>query len=363
MNYRLATLLSEVTLDADTTKIIDIDVVDPISQLIIRFKPTTGSEAASDAHFMKCISKIELVDGSDVLISLSGTEANALDWYSNFIRRPNIVWYTATTEQDLAIFISFGRKLFDPALALDPTKFKNLQLKITVDIDGGGFSNSQVKLAAFAHLFDQKAITPVGFLMSKEIKSYALAATTHEYTDLPTDHIYRRLMAQILVDGVGADYAYSNVKLSEDVDKKVPFNHAIGELLHAITGQTKPYREWLICTALAAGRYFHITPTYWPGPIAGVWSNSISATDFAAYEGDGGRLLVTQDPAVRNMMVKVEGWLPHGVLDIPFGDQMDIDDWYDVKDIKNLKLDLTSGASVSSSHTCQIIIQQLRKYA
>lgn len=363
MNYRLATIFAEKTYTADATEIIDLNVIDPISEFIIRFRPKTGTEAASDGHPIKSLSKVELVDGSDVLLSLTGQELQALDWYNHYTVRTNIIWYLATTEQELALHISFGRHLYDPILALDPTKFTNLQLKVTIDLDAGGFNNTQVIMSIFAHLFDEKSITPEGFLMSKEIKDYALGAGTHEYTDLPTDHTFRKLLMRIQKDGTGPEYCFDELKLSEDNDKRIPFNHGIEEILHAITAHSKPYREWLICTALAAGRYFHITPGYWPGLSAQVWSNSISATDIAVYEGDGGRILVTQNPAVRNMMVTVQGWCPHSTIEIPFGIQTDIADWYDVTKIGTLRLDLKSASGMSSSETCQIFIQQLRKYA
>lgn len=362
MNYRLSTVFPEKTYTADATEIMDVKTRDPISELIIRFRPKTGAEAASDAHFMNCISKIELVDGSDRLCSLTGPEAHALDWYTTFLVRTNIMWYLATTEQELALHILFGRYLWDPVLALDPTKFENLQIKVSLDLDGGGFNNSQIIMSIFANLFDKKSITPTGFLMSKEIKDYALGAGTHEYINLPTDHPYRQILLRIQKAGTGVEYCFDELKLSEDQDKVIPFNHGIEELLHAITSNTKPYREWIICTALAAGRYFHITPGYWPGLTASVWSNSISATDLAVYEGDGGRILVTQDPAVRNMMVAVQGWCPHSTIQIPFGMQNDIDDWYDVSDIESLELDLKSASGMSSSETCQVVTQQYRKY-
>lgn len=363
MNYRLATIFADTTYTADATEIIDIGVVDPISALVIRLRPTTGAEAATDGHPVKCISKVELVDGSDILLSLTGQEIQALDWYNNYIVRTNILWYLATTEQELGLHINFGRWLYDPTLALDPTKFRNLQLKVSIDLDAGGFNNSQVKMSIMAHLFDEKAITPEGFLMNKEIKDYALGAGTHEYTDLPTDYVYRKLLMRIQKEGTGPEYCFDDLKLSEDNDKRIPFNHGIEEILHAITAQSKPYREWIICTALAAGRYFHITPGYWPGLTASVWSNSISATDIAVYEGDGGRMLVTQSPAVRNMMVAVQGWCPHSTIQVPFGVQHEIEDWYDATKVGTLRLDLKSASGMSSSETCQIFIQQLRRYA
>ncbi len=362
MLYRFATIKAEETFTADATEVIDITVKDPISQLVIRFQPKTGGAAASTGHFMKCIDKIELVDGSDVLFSLSGVEAHALDWYSHLRERTNIIWYLGTTAQDLAIHISFGRKLYDPLLALDPGKFRNLQLKITMDIDGGGFNNSQVTLSVFAHLFDEKSITPVGFLMSKEIKDYALGAGTHEYTDLPTDHPFRKLLMRIQKYGTGVEASFGEVKISEDNDKRVPINHKIAEILHAITAQQRPYREWIIGWGQVAAQNMHCTPAYWPAISGSPWRSATVTTGLVFYGGDGGRFTTAQAGAGPNWQALIEGWCPHGVIEIPFGLQDKIEDWYDVTKLGSLRLDLKSGSGMSSSETCQVFLQQIRKY-
>lgn len=362
MNYRLATLKAEETFTSDTTDIIDIDVANPISQIVIRFQPKMGAEANSSGHPMKCLSKIELVDGSDVLFSLSGPEAHALDWYSHLTERPNIMWYLPTTTMDIALHISFGRYLWDQLLAFDPTKFKNPQLKITMDIDGGGMNTSQVTLSVFAHLFDEKAVTPVGFLMSKEIKDYALGAGTHEYTDMPTDFAYRKMLLRIQKYAAGLEYSFDDIKLSEDVDKRIPINHDIHEILHAVTGQQKAYREWIIVAGGGTERQFHITPAYWPGLSIAHWEGSAISTYATIWEGDGGRARLFTSAVGGNYTAMVEGWCPHGVVEIPFGLQNEPDDWYDVTKIGSLKLDLLSNAGMSSSETCQIFLQQLRNY-
>ena len=362
MNYRFATIKAEETFNADATDPIDIEVVNPISELIIRFQPLTGAEANSDGHPMKCLSKVELVDGSDVLWSLSGPEAHALDWYSHLKERPNVMCYLPTTTMDMALHINFGRYLWDPELAFDPKKFVNPQLKITLDIDGGGMNNSQIITSVFAHLFDEKAVSPVGFLMSKEIKNYALDSATHEYTAMPTDYPYRKLLLRIQKYPAGTEYCFGNIKLSEDVDRKVPINHDIHEILHAITGQQRPYREWVIVAGGGTERQFHITPAYWPGLSIAHWEGSAISTYATIWEGDGGRARLFTSGVGGNYTALVEGWCPHGVIEIPFGFQDQMDDWYDVTKIGSLKLDLLSNAGMSSSESCQIFLQQLRRY-
>jgi len=363
MNYRLATIFSEATYDEDATEIIDINVTDPISQLVIRFQPKNGAGANSAGHPMKCISKIELVDGSDILFSLSGQEAHALDWYSHQLERPNICWYLPNSTHDHAIHISFGRHLYDPLLALDPAKFTNLQLKVTLSIASGGMNTSQVIMSIFAHLFDEKAITPTGFLMSKEIKDYTLGGGSHEYTDLPVDHPYRKMLFRIQKEGAGVEYCFDTLKLSEDNDKRIPFNHKIQEILQAITAQVRPYREWIIIGGGSSPRYFHCTPGYWPAFAVTHWEGSAIAQDVTVWEGDGGKAQIITTGVGGNYQALCEGWCPHSVIEIPFGLQDDPDDWYKVAELGALRLDIKDGSSMSSSETCQIFIQQHRLYS
>lgn len=363
MNYRVSTIFAEKTYTADATEIIDINVKDPISEMVIRFQPKNGSEGEPTGHPVRCITKIELVDGSDVLYSLSGAEAHALDWYNHNKVRPNIMWYLTGLTFDCALVVSFGRFLFDPILALDPNKFDNLQLKISLDIDAGGMNTSQVIMSVFARLFDEKAVTPIGFLMNKEIKDYALGAGTHEYTDLPTDYPYRKILLRSQKYGTGLEHCFDEIKLSEDNDKRIPINHKIEEILHMITGNTKPYREWILTNCDTDGRYIFNTPGYWPAFSATPWSSSLEANMTTVYEGDGGRAICLKTTSALNVQIMCMGWCPHSTIEIPFGLQDNIEDWYNMTEIGDLRLDLKSGSGMSSSESCQIFTQQLRKYA
>lgn len=363
MNYRLATIMPVKTVDDSGTQIIDINLADPISQIVIKHDPVQGNPVAAIAHPCATITKIELLDGSDVLFSLNGHEALAAAFYHRHKEPIRIYWQLAGFSQNLTYFLNFGRYLYDPRFALDPKKFTNLQLKITYDEDAADTNGTTSTMAVLAHLFDDKVVEPEGFLMHKELKDYALAANTHEYTDLPTDYPYRKLFARIQKLGTGIEFCFNNIKLSEDNDKKVPLNHSITDVLYSIVANAPLYKEWIICEGIAAGTYIFNTPTYWPTFSATVWSDSISATDMAVYQGDGGRAIVYQDPAVRNVQVLCQGWCPHSVIEIPFGLQDDPDDWYDVTKLGSLVLDIQSAGSVDSGDNCQIFLQQLRKYA
>ncbi len=364
MNYRLSTILDRELHQADTTKVIDITLADPVSRIAILYEVDNGAEGTPTGHPAKCISKIELVDGSDVLYSLTGQEAQAADWYNNLIEPQNLMCYLETIHAEMVYNINFGRYLWDPMFAFDPKKFNNPQLKITIDINGGGCAPAGGYLTVQAHIFDEKKVTPAGFFMHKEIKDYALGNATHEYTDMPTDFIYRKLFARIQKYAAGLELSFGKIKLTEDNDRRIPYNHTIFEILKTIIGNGPPYREMIITHGPGlTHRHYYNTPCYWPIFASTGWTDSGTPQAINTYEGDGGMFLTENTTAGNNLSHFCQGYCPHGTIEIPFGLQDDPTDWYDVTKIGNLKLDLTSASGMSSSESCQLFLQQLRSYA
>lgn len=362
MNYRLATILEREEHSADTTKVIDIDVQDPISQLMVVWEPTTGAVVNASGHPVRGITKIELVDGSEVLYSLNGAEGHAADFYHNKREPANAISYLTGMDCIAIVNMNFGQFLYDPINAFDPKQFTNPQLKITLDIDAGGAFALLGNLTVLAHLFDQKEISPTGFFMQKEVKSFTLVNDAHEYTDLPTDYPYRKLFLRAQRYGTGPNSQIANVKLSEDVDKKVPLNHSLDQLIQAIVSQTRPYRETILAPADTTARNMYCTPTFRPRFTSAQWRTTPFSSYDSIFEGSGGRFTIKSSAAGPNTQIHCEGFLPHGVIEIPFGLQNDPGDWYDVAGIGNLKLDITGGSSVGTGQTCEIFLQQLRNY-
>lgn len=362
MNYRLATVHARESFSSDTTKVIDLDMSDPISSLIIELAVTNGASAAPTAHALACLTKIELVDGSDVLYSLNGYEADAADWYSNGVIRSPWNVYLSGLDTQRFIHINFGRFLWDPVLAFDPKRFTNPQLKITLDIDAGGASASANKIQVLANLFDEKRIIPLGFLMHKELKSYAMAASAHEYTDLPTDYPYRKLFVRSQTAGTEGCQLVNNIKLSEENDKRVIVDDDPVDILRSLGSISKPYFEHIIGYVGTSATNGFCTPTERVNGVCQRWALTAGAGEIAFYDGDGGRFKVIAATLASNMQVLVNGWAPHATWEIPFGDQQDMNDWFDVAKLGNLKADITATSGASSSNTTQIFLQQLRKY-
>lgn len=363
MNYRLATIWPRTNYAADKTEIIDIDVVDPISRLDIIYETLNGNQAFGDGHPARCISNIELIDGSDRLFSLSGVEAQAADFYHNRHEPPNRITYLNANRGESVFHINFGRFLYDPLYAFTPNQFNNPQLKISIDVNAGGSLSAGGELTVIAHLFDDKTVEPTGFLMHKEVKTAILANDSHEYSDLPTDYPMRKLFIRAQRYGTSPHSQLANIKLSENTDKKVPINHSGVQLIRSLMALTPPYRESILGPGTTVPNYFYCTPTYRPIFSATQWRTNSAALDVATFGGDGGRFTEDQALAGPNWQALVQGWCPHGVIEIPFGMQDDPADWYDVTKLDHLKLDITGGAAVGVGQTCEIFLQQLRNYA
>ena len=362
MKYRWTTILEREVHADNITKIIDLNLIDPVSQIVVIHEPYNSASGAQTAHPAKCISKIELVDGSDVLHSLSGVETQALDWYHRLVEPQNYTDYLPTRYAKEHFVMNFGRKLWDTMLAFDPKHFKSPQLKVTIDVDGGGSTVTTGYLTVLAALFDEKMVTPIGLLMSKELKDYAMGSSAHEYTDLPVDFPFRKLLARAQVYGTGPSDCFDTIKLSEDSDKKIPVNMTIAQILSIITGQTPAFKEHVLHEGSATAYSVYIAPTQDVLLEGTQWRSTASQAFIAYLLAEGGRATFDQYSETSNTQLLAMGYCPHGVIEIPFGDQEDPDDWYDPAALRSLILDIKAGSGMSSSNSCQIFAQQLRKY-
>jgi len=359
MKHRFTELLGLKTLaDGDITTI-DLDMSDPISELILDLRVTLGAGGDTTEHNIKCFSKIEIVDGSDVLFSLDGAELQALDIYHSGIH-PRGGWlHGLQMESDMQVAISFGRYLWDEVIALNPVNFSNPQLKVTFDAGAGGRNTASGRISVLAALFDEKVISPTGFFMTKEIKRWTTVANAHVYTDLPLDFPYRKLLLQSRLAEYPPHWCFANIKLASDQDKKVIVNGEFRDLMFGLCRENAYIRETYIAPgrAGALGKY-SITPTMDVMSIANQWIDSQQGCDISTYGGEGGELQLWSENAL-NVVCHVEGWAPHGTIALPFGRQDVIEDWENLSGIGNLKLDITDGIADS---TTKVFIQQYRSY-
>ncbi len=362
MKYRVNTIMAQTTYSADKTEVINLDQKDPISELMIALQVYASAAGSETLHQVACVTKIELVDGSTPLFSLSGLQAEAIDWYSHKGFRPGN-WNMAVTGNYMVRYIglNFGRWLWDEKYAFDPTQFKNPQLKVTLDINAGGLTATYNKLQIIANSFDKKTISPVGFLSCNEVANKALAASSHIYYDLPTDCTIRRMFFRTQTAGTEPNQHVSNFKLGENGYKVVPFDISTEDLTAMLLAKYGRVAEEYIFQITTSDRYLMIAPTSKVMAQASPWKETAITNSIAMYDGDGGQL-DTIASADQDAMIAVKGCHPHGMWAIPFGNEEDDMDWYEMTDIAKLQLDVTASAGALATDFGELVVEQAFKY-
>lgn len=359
MNYRLTQMLAEEAADTAGTKSIDVNIADPISMISFFFRGQNSSDTPL-AHPAKMISKVELVDGSDVLMSLSGMQAQALDFYHTSRPLGNKPMYNNDDWNRQVFNLHFGRFLHDPHFALDPKRFRNPQLKITHDKAKGGSTCDHGFLEVWADCFDEKKVSPEGFLMAKDVYSYALGNGTYEHIDLPTDYPYRMMLIRSLKATAAIWELFHEIKLSSDQDKKVIIEGHVRELLTLLDAKFGPYTE-TIQGKVGTGTTGHfLTPT--SNCNATILGYGGTRDYFGGYQPWGGYIETWGGAAGALFQCLMHGYAPHGALCIPFGDLADPDDWFNLNGVGSLRLRILSESGLTTGDACDVVIQQLRKY-
>jgi len=362
MNYRLATLLPEEALSptAAGTKLIPIRLREPISRIALKFNVTKSLQAMTD-HPAADITKIELVDGSDVLHATTGFENQALCIFDRKV--PSMLEGVSliNVPQDSMYGIDFGRWLFDPELAFDPTKFSMPQLKVTYNSLLSDTGATLPKLQALAYVFDEKPVSPIGFLMSKEHHSEnaPASATAFKYVELPLDYPYRRIMVRAFLVNYPPEHTISAVKIDEDNEKRIPFDVDVEDYCELSRARWQQVVDHMHVNPAIASQYYFVTPSNYFASVAGLCTSPTAHYNIALGR-TGGRVYITSDE-VTTILGQAMGWCPNHCFDFECGDPNDIADWYDVTRVGNLRLKLAGGGA-GITGTYQVVIQQLRRY-
>lgn len=357
MNYRYATLLSETSITADKTQIIDLDVHDIMSRLDIFYR-YSGSQHAMDSYGYADIEKIEIVDGSDVLFSLTGGECQALN--INNRKCPTMTHgQHRHGDSEMQVFgIDFGRTLWDRELAFDPTKYTNPQLKITVDFGTSDTGISTSYLTVKAHMFDERKVTPTGFLMAKEHYSYTIGDDgSYEYVELPQDYLIRKMLVKGYLAAYEPWHQIEDIRLDINNEAKIPFDVNVEEYYRTRKGVDQLVESALLVQVDTTGNcVYYVEPTdYWVAPVL----TPIGESTISMGNPRGGKLTLTASTTASCAGI-VRGYLPNHCIHFPFGIENDPTDWFDPTGVDKARLRLESGSD--DGGVGAIVLEQLRPY-
>jgi len=306
------------------------------------------------------ITKIELLDGSEVLHSLNGGENQALCIYDRKVPTMQHGQHMMGNSQYSVFGIDFGRFLHDPDLAFDPTQFENPQLNITYNSALSDTGVTSGNLEVWAEMFDEKSVSPRGFLSAREIKDFSIsAAAVYDYVDMPVDMVIRKILVQGYRSAYEPWYQVMQARLNEDGDKRVVFDWDLEDYHRVMKSQGPAIEEQLIALIGAATKTYYVTPTdYWM-TMQGALRSTYGDVSFGG-TNRGGSVAITCASGSGGVNCLAHGYLPNHVFEFPFGDQQDQADWYDVTKLGSLQLRVKTGSGTSGN--IRTIVQQVRTY-
>ena len=358
-NHRIATLLPEEAQTTAGTKTIDLNIDDTISRIEIKLDRLAASNTFA-AHPSADITEIKIVDGSDVLFSATGGEAQALNIYDR--QCPTMIEGTFINANDVIsrYGIDFGRKLWDKDEAFDPNRYTNPQLKITHTMVSCNASCVAGTMEVKARTWDERKVNPRGFLSSKEIYSYTCgSANSYEYIELPQDYPIRKMLIRGYYTATSPADSVTEFRIDENMEKKIPIDIGTETYYSQMVGERwKPVLESIQAYTAGSANYFYMTPT-WYWNMTGL-TPSDSNNVYCPYTAAGGKLNITADASTSFNGI-VTGYLPNHCIEVPFGDSDDPTDWYNVAAKEKVRLRLKAGAN-GTSGTAQVVLQQLRPY-
>lgn len=145
------------------------------------------------------IDKIEVIgNGATVIASLTGFQVQAFAFYDQGVVSPDVIRNYATNTQFARFLLNFGRSMTDPDLALDLSKWDNVELRITNSATASQF---QTDIKCTTVLLEQRPATQaraLGFLKKEIWRSYTTVQNEWQYLELPTENIIRRILLQAI---------------------------------------------------------------------------------------------------------------------------------------------------------------------
>lgn len=364
MKYRDNEVYHELALDDTGTKQIDLNFNDPLSALTFQFLGTNGGTSNKDNWMSDVITKIELVDGSDVLCSASLKQLQALHAYQTQ-QMPYINYEEGASKcgrDEVTLF--FGRWLWDTLYFMDLRKFSNPQLKITTDEDviramgATGWLSGSFKVSIVAHVMEDDALASQGFFMNKEIYNFTSGTSGNEYVELPRDYPYAGLMVMSTIKQSDIYELIDTLKISCDSDKFVPVDRYIHDLLREYEHQNPPLD--LRCVFYRAGDEEPQFPIYY-NPRASLLCSAkgnIAASGWQ-WSGNMNLMLVDDDGAAasaQQVWAHIVGTSPHCSVLHRFGILNDPATHFDPTMWKKVELILHQAAAGA----VKIVLQQLR---
>ena len=357
MNYRFFELLSGLSIATAGTEFISIKGDDPISALMVQLR-LTGVTGTPGLPADGAVTRIKVVDGSEVIYNTRGIACVPIHFNALGQEPVHFNGFQNGIQNIASFIIPFGRYLYDPEYALDPSKFRNPKIEIEYSVSGMGLGTVvTATIQVYALMFDEKIPTLKGFLKTKEVWSNTFVSSAVSTVELPTDLPIRTIMCQSQAKGYSPTDQFGTLKLSQDNDKHVVFDESCSNLVKIVFPQKMFTEKFLGETNGATQRLHYGYPTYesYCVPVPVLTNATVFQT--VAY---GPNIDLYSTSAVEVCATR-QGYCPNGMIYMSMGNPSDPGDWLKPRPDMDLDLKISHGTVLSSS-TGEVIIQQEQLY-
>lgn len=327
--------------DSDTVTV-DLTKGMKVLYFIIRYSNTNGGTSNTVGRLNGMVSKLALIDGSDVKHSLSMREEQAKNFF-DYRRLPyQLLDQSAGGTVTEEAVMDFRRFPADQNFYLDTSLFNNPQLLLTNAFTvsaTAGFVTGDGTVTVIARVIDSGAQPNQGFVMAKELDSFASAASGDHTTDLPLDYPIESVMVLDPVDGEPPDHYLSNFKLTADVDSFIPVDMAYADLLQKNFDQ---FGQGIQDQIMLAGTSGTIDGDLYAFTNAWI-TKQANATGYLS--DIAGNEITAAAGTSEALTARLSGSAPHAAAIYRFGDGVDPSNVFDPTGVGKFQLKLTNAAT------------------
>lgn len=223
MSWRRSTVASNETLTDTEVWEYSLPSSGVLNACLFELRVTNGATSNLDNSVEQTINRIRLIDGSRVLLDVTGTQAQLLSVLNSKSEPRSVISEGADDVQTYNALLLFGMGLFDNEVGVDLGKLKNPKLQVDFDLTvvraagATGFVTGTGRISAVILINDgQNVPTPTGFVKSHQIKQWTTAASGEEVTQAPIDGPWLRVIARAHLANNNPDDVLTNLRITFD---------------------------------------------------------------------------------------------------------------------------------------------------
>lgn len=365
MSRRIATLLAPTDVGVAGTKTVDIDLDGQISRIAIRFRYTVVTVSVMLDDIMACLSKIEVVDGSDAKFSTTGKCAQGINFLELGAMPYVELGLTVGNTPEATVYLDFGRWLWDPNYALRTATMKNPQLKIQHNEAAANTSAVVNSMAVYAYVDDSPSGGGAnGYIQTREIKSFGFNGANHEYAEMPLNNPLRRCYLQALSTDHDTITLLDTLKMNINGGSRVPFDINAEDYIHMIMAQYGPVILNVTLDAVVTAKTLYV-PTSQQNQIAIQYDDTDFVTaqsHFAVLTNTGQKMALAASVDIQADTGIVSGFLPQGLIPFDFGDPKAPETWLNPSGLTKVELDILGTSDADSGDTGIVVVQEAVMY-